>query len=88
MSSKQFSLMKSIDMISATILFIGGLNWGLIGFFNFNLVEWIFGGMAVATRIVYALVGISALYEAVMWKAIQNRWECRGFFRRHESAAS
>ncbi len=80
--------MKIVDMIPAAILFIGGLNWGLVGFFNFDLVAWIFGSMTMLSRIVYALVGISALYEVVMWKAIQQRWECSGFFGRAESVAT
>jgi hypothetical protein len=80
--------MKIVDMIPAVILFIGGLNWGLVGFFNFDLVAWIFGSMTMLSRIVYALVGISAIYEVVMWKGIQRRWECAGFFGRAESVAT
>lgn len=47
--------------IATALVIIGGINWGLIGAFNFNLVEAIFGADSVATRIVYVLVGISAL---------------------------
>ena len=43
-------------------LIIGGLNWGLVGFFKFDLVAAIFGDMAAVSRVVYALVGLSALY--------------------------
>ncbi len=68
---------KGIDLIAAGILVIGGLNWGLIGFFNFNLVEFVFGAMGPASRVVYALVGLAALYEIFMWRSIQRRWECR-----------
>lgn len=88
MSNKDFNYMKSLDLIAAIILFIGGVNQGLIGLFGFNLVEQIFGSMSGLTRIIYILVGISALYEAVMWKAIQRRWECSGFFRKAESPAA
>lgn len=80
--------MKGLDLIAAVILFIGGIIWGLVGLFAFNLVEHIFGSMSAITRIIYILVGISALYEAVMWKAIQRRWECSGFFRKVESPAA
>lgn len=45
------------------LIIIGGINWGLIGFFNFNLVSTIFGGaLTFIARIIYALVGIAALY--------------------------
>ena len=88
MSHSDFNYMKGLDLIAAVILFIGGVNWGLIGLFGFNLVEQIFGSMGGLTRIIYIMVGISALYEAVMWKAIQRRWECSGFFRKAESPAA
>lgn len=49
--------------IALTLLIIGGINWGLIGFFQFDLVAAIFGGQdAGLSRVVYALVGLSALY--------------------------
>lgn len=52
--------MKKLILI---LLIIGGINWGLIGFFNYNLVSAIFGGgLAIISRIIYAVVGLSALY--------------------------
>ncbi len=54
--------MKIIDKIALVLVIIGAINWGLIGIFNFNLVELIFGNMTVLSRIVYALVGISGLW--------------------------
>jgi uncharacterized membrane protein YuzA (DUF378 family) len=67
--------MRTLDVIVAVLLVIGGLNWGLVGVFKFDLVAAIFGGQeAVVSRIVYTLVGLCAIYQAVMWKAIQNRW--------------
>jgi uncharacterized membrane protein YuzA (DUF378 family) len=51
-----------IYWIAFVLLIIGGLNWGLIGFFRFDLVAAIFGQMATMSLIVYALVGLSALY--------------------------
>lgn len=71
--------MKIVDIVSAVILAIGGVNWGLIGFFEFNLVESIFGPMSALSRIVYCLVGLSALYGIFMFRVIQRRWECRPF---------
>lgn len=54
--------MKIIDKIALVLVIIGAINWGLIGFFNFNLVEMIFGNMTVISRIIYALVGVSGLW--------------------------
>lgn len=54
--------MSVLDWICAILIIIGGLNWGLIGFFNFNLISLIFGDMSIITRIIYALVGLAALY--------------------------
>ena len=47
------------------LLVIGGLNWGLVGLFSFDLVATIFGDMSTISRIVYSLVGVSALYVAL-----------------------
>lgn len=51
-----------IDWIALVLMIIGGLNWGLIGLMNLDLVASIFGTMTGAARVVYALVGLSALY--------------------------
>lgn len=53
--------MRGFYNIALTLLIIGGLNWGLIGFFDYNLVESLFGTMPWLTRIIYALVGASAI---------------------------
>lgn len=66
--------MKSLDIIVAVLLVVGGLNWGLVGFFGFDLVATIFGGGSMLASIVYSLVGLSALYQAIQWKSIQRRW--------------
>lgn len=54
--------LNTIDWIAYALAIIGGLNWGLIGAFNFDLVATIFGEMSTLSRIVYVLVGLSALY--------------------------
>lgn len=54
--------MKCLNCLALTIAIIGAVNWGLIGFFNFNLVAWIFGDMTLIARIIYMLVGICGLY--------------------------
>ncbi|ANU54047.2 DUF378 domain-containing protein [Acutalibacter muris] len=52
-----------IDRIALALTVIGGVNWGLVGVFRFDLVAWICGGQtAVISRIIYTLVGISALW--------------------------
>ena len=53
--------MKNVKFIAWLLVIIGGLNWGLIGFFQFNLITEIFGAMSTVARIVYALVGLSSL---------------------------
>ncbi|UCG53427.1 MAG: DUF378 domain-containing protein [Candidatus Latescibacterota bacterium] len=66
--------MKAIDVIVAVLLVVGGLNWGLVGLFGFDLVASLFGHMSFLSRIVYILVGVSAAYQGVQWRAIQRRW--------------
>jgi hypothetical protein len=67
--------MKTLDVIIAVLLVVGGLNWGLWGIFQFDLVAAIFGGnTALLSRVVYSLVGIAAAYQALGWKSVQRRW--------------
>jgi len=69
------------------IAIIGALNWGLIGFFNFNLVDAIFGGgsaeqTSVISRVVYAVVGLCAVAALVMLPSLHRR----GDFEHHRPA--
>ncbi len=57
--------MKAPYVIALILIIIGGLNWGLVGVFNFNLVDAIFGKGAFLSRTVYTLVGIAALWVMV-----------------------
>ncbi|HVE79542.1 MAG TPA: DUF378 domain-containing protein [Gemmatimonadaceae bacterium] len=66
--------MKKLDVAAAVLLVVGGANWGLIGARGFDLVAALFGEMSPPSRIVYALVGASAAYQALQWRAIQRRW--------------
>ena len=66
--------MKKIDVISAILLVVGGLNWGLVGLLNLDLVAKLLGEMSMLSRVVYCLVGLAALYQAVSLRAIQKRW--------------
>ncbi len=64
--------MKALNYITMLLVVIGGLNWGLIGLFNFDLVSAIFG--ASLTRVIFILVGVSALYVlAVAPKMMKTR---------------
>ena len=53
---------KVLDCIALTLTIIGAVNWGLIGFFSFDLVAFIFGNMSWICRIIYGLVGLYGLY--------------------------
>jgi uncharacterized protein len=58
--------MKAINLITLLLIIVGGVNWLLVGAFQFDLVAAIFGGQdAVLARIVYILVGLSAIYQLV-----------------------
>lgn len=54
--------MKVIDYIALVLVLVGAINWGLVGFFSFDLVCVIFGDMTIISRIIYALIGIAGLY--------------------------
>jgi hypothetical protein len=62
--------MKTLKIISIILVIVGGLNWGLVGLFNFDLVATIFGAMTSLSRIVYTLVGLAAIYVAVISKSL------------------
>ncbi|MFP4403381.1 MAG: DUF378 domain-containing protein [Candidatus Woesearchaeota archaeon] len=53
---------NTLDWITLVLVIVGGLNWGLVGFFNFDFVEAIFGTIPTLQNIVYVLVGLSAIY--------------------------
>jgi hypothetical protein len=62
--------MKTLKIISIILLIVGGLNWGLVGIFNFDLVAAIFGVMSVLSRIIYILVGLAAIYLIIISKSL------------------
>ncbi len=66
--------MKIVDVIAAVLVVIGALNWGLVGLFDVDLVAKIFGDGAVLSRIIYVVVGVAGVFQAVQWRAIQRRW--------------
>lgn len=56
--------MKAINWIAVALVIVGGLNWGLVGAFNFDLVATLFGDMSSLSRVVYVLVGLAAIWVA------------------------
>ena len=69
--------MKNLDILAMALVIVGGLNWGLVAIAEFDLVATLvgldFGETNVASRVVYALVGLAAVYEAARLAATQRR---------------
>ncbi len=59
--------MKAVNTIVLLLIIIGGLNWGLVGLFEYNLVDSLFGEGSILTRVIYALVGVAAVYKLIYW---------------------
>ncbi len=55
-----------IDWVALVLVIVGGLNWGLVGLFSFDLVAALFGDMSALSRVVYGLVGLATLYVLVL----------------------
>jgi uncharacterized membrane protein YuzA (DUF378 family) len=79
--------MKKFDVIVWVLLATGGLNWGLVGFFDFDLVAAIFGVMSPVSRVIYCLVGLAAVYDILFIKAIWKRWNMHLFEPAHPPTA-
>jgi uncharacterized membrane protein YuzA (DUF378 family) len=58
--------MKTVDLVAAVLLVVAGLNWGLVGFFNYDLVSHILGS-GMPERVAYGIVGLAALRETIKW---------------------
>jgi len=71
--------MKKVDVVAAALVMIGAMNWGLVGVFHLDLVATVFGmrfgETSALSSVVYALVGLSGLYQALTWNSIQRRWD-------------
>jgi uncharacterized membrane protein YuzA (DUF378 family) len=71
-------VMKHIDVVAAALVVVGALNWGLVGIARFDLVAALlgmsFGEVSALSAVVYALVGLAGLYQALFWKRVQSRW--------------
>lgn len=68
------SIWKPLDVVAYVLILVGALNWGLVGLFGFDLVAALFGEMTIFSRIVYALVGLAAVYDIVPLPAVSRRW--------------
>ena len=70
--------MKKLDILAAVLVIVGGLNWGLVAIAKFDLVAAIFGldfgQTSAASRVVYGLVGLGAVYQIVQQAPIRRRW--------------
>jgi uncharacterized membrane protein YuzA (DUF378 family) len=70
--------MKKLDILAAVLVAIGGLNWGLVAIAKFDLVAAVvgldFGQTNAVSRVVYGLVGLSAVYQVAQQQAIRRRW--------------
>ena len=63
---------KGLDYTVLTIAIIGAINWGLIGFFQIDLVALLFGEMSLISRIIYSVVGLSGLYLVSLYGRVVN----------------
>ncbi len=68
---------RIMNAIALTIVIIGAVNWGLIGFFGFDLVAALFGDMSAFSRVVYALVGLAGLYSILFYKRLTMDCEAK-----------
>jgi hypothetical protein len=70
--------MKQIDIVAAVLVVVGALNWGAVAIARVDLVAALFGmrfgEVSPLSAIVYGLVGLAAIYQAVFWKRVQTRW--------------
>ncbi len=58
--------LKTLHMVTVVLVWVGALNWGLVGFLGFNMVDMLFGAGSMLARLVYMLVGVSAVLELAM----------------------
>lgn len=83
--------MKKLDLLAVVLLVVGGLNWGLVAIARFDLVAALagldFGETNALTRIVYGLVGLSAVYVAAQLRAIVRRWGSNSPAAQHAMAS-
>ena len=64
--------MKFINIIALTLVIIGAINWLLVGLFEFNLVDAIFGSLSILARIIYIIVGVAGLWCIALYSKIAD----------------
>jgi uncharacterized membrane protein YuzA (DUF378 family) len=74
---KRDSPWRPVDVVAYVLVLVGAINWGLVGFFDFNLVAWLFGETSTISRIIYALVGLAGIYGIVALPGMLRRWAVR-----------
>jgi uncharacterized membrane protein YuzA (DUF378 family) len=67
------SAVSALGIIALVLLIVGGLNWALVGLFDFDLVATLFGDMSLITRIVYVVVGLCAIYALTLIPRLTRR---------------
>lgn len=65
--------MSAVDWVAMTLLIVGGINWGLVGLLNLDLVAFLFGEMSLLSRVVYVVVGLCALYAVYLCSKIAGQ---------------
>ena len=83
--------MRKLDLLAVALIIVGALNWGLVSIARFDLVAAVFGldfgETNAATRIIYGLVGLSAVYVVTQLRAIPQRWTARSQAGAHAMAS-
>ena len=64
--------MKIVNIIALLLVIIGAINWGLVGLFEFNLVDFLFGAGSILARVIYSLVGIAGLWCIALFSKIKD----------------
>ena len=65
--------LNAFDWVALILILVGAINWGLVGFFRFDLVAAIFGDMTAISRIVYSLVGLAAVFMVLMGRLFESK---------------
>ncbi|OGZ63914.1 MAG: hypothetical protein A3A98_01340 [Candidatus Staskawiczbacteria bacterium RIFCSPLOWO2_01_FULL_40_39] len=63
--------LTTLDIVALVLLVVGGLNWGLLGLVNMNVVDTVFG--MTISRFIYIVVGLAALYVAWLWMKLERK---------------
>ncbi len=69
----KMSKLTTVDIVALVLLVVGGLNWGLVGIADTNLVDMIFGVGSMLSRLIYIVVGVAALYVAWLWMKLERK---------------